>query len=92
MFVIGGGVAGGNFYGNLRPDGTGCYYPTLVMGGPDDADGGTAPRGRWIPTTSVEQYSNTLAKWFGLPQNSGTLETIFPNLDNFASPTLNFLP
>jgi uncharacterized protein (DUF1501 family) len=92
MFVIGGGVAGGNFYGNLRPDGTGSYYPTLVKGGPDDADGGTAPRGRWIPTTSVEQYSNTLAKWFGLPQNSGTLETIFPNLDNFASPTLNFLP
>jgi uncharacterized protein (DUF1501 family) len=92
MFVIGGGVAGGNFYGSLRPDSTGNFYPTLVKGGPDDADGGTAPRGRWIPTTSVEQYSNTIAKWFGLPQDGATLGTVFPNLNNFPTPTLDFLP
>lgn len=92
MFVIGGSVAGGNFYGNLRPDGTGNYYPTLVKGGPDDADSGSAPRGRWIPTTSVEQYSNTIAKWFGLPQDAATLETIFPNLNNFPTASLGFLP
>lgn len=93
MFVIGGSVAGGNFYGNLRPNGGGGeYYPTLVKGGPDDADGGTAPRGRWIPTTSVEQYANTLAKWFGVPQDAATLETIFPNLNNFPTSTLGFLP
>lgn len=92
MFVIGGSVAGGDFYGSLRPDGTGNYYPTLVKGGPDDTDGGTAPRGRWIPTTSVDQYANTIAKWFGLAQDPTTLEEVFPNLNNFATPTLNFLP
>jgi uncharacterized protein (DUF1501 family) len=92
MFVIGGSVAGGNFYGNQRPGGGGDYYPTLVKGGPDDADGGTAPRGRWIPTTSVEQYANTFAKWFGLPQDAATLEATFPNLNNFPTSTLSFLP
>ena len=92
MFVIGGAVAGGNFYGNKRPDNTGDYYPTLVKGGPDDSDGGGAPRGRWIPTTSVEQYANTIAKWFGLPQDAATLETVFPNLNNFPTQTLGFLP
>ena len=92
MFVIGGSVAGGNFYGSQRPGGGGHYYPTLVKGGPDDADGGSNPRGRWIPTTSVEQYSNTIAKWFGLPQDAATLESVFPNLNNFPAPTLSFLP
>jgi uncharacterized protein (DUF1501 family) len=92
LLVIGGAVNGGNFYGSLRPDATGNYYPTLVQGGPDDTDSGTAPRGRWIPTTSVEQYANTIAKWFGLPQDAATLEAVFPNLDNFPTPSLGFLP
>jgi uncharacterized protein (DUF1501 family) len=93
MFVLGGSVSGGDFYGSLRPDGTGNYYPTLTQGGPDDTDGGTAPRGRWIPTTSVDQYASVLAKWFGLPQDTQTLNRVFPNLGNFpASPGLNFLP
>lgn len=93
MFVLGGSVAGGDFYGSLRPDGTGNYYPTLTQGGPDDTDGGTAPRGRWIPTTSVDQYASVLAKWFGLPQDTQTLRSVFPNLGNFpASSSLSFLP
>lgn len=94
MFVLGGSVLGGDFYGSLRPDGSGNYYPTLVQGGPDDTDGGTAPRGRWIPTTSVDQYAAVLAKWFGLPQDAQTLASVFPNLGNFASSNsaLNFLP
>lgn len=94
MFVIGGSVAGGDFYGSLRPDGTGNYYPTLVQGGPDDTDGGTAPRGRWIPTTSVDQYAAVLARWFGLPQDAQTLSAVFPNLANFpgTNSQLGFLP
>lgn len=92
MFVMGGAVAGGDFYGSLRPDGTGTYFPTLTMGGPDDTDSGTAPRGRWIPTTSVDQYASVLARWFGLaPADEAS---VFPNLVNFPGTfsQLGFLP
>lgn len=91
MFVMGGAVNGGNFYGSLRPDGTGNYYPTLTQGGPDDTDGGSAPRGRWIPTTSVDQYAVQLARWFGLPQSEEA--AVFPSLSNFPGTfsQLNFL-
>ncbi len=95
MFVMGGSVIGGDFYGSLRPDGTGNYYPTLAFGGPDDSDSGASARGRWIPTTSVDQYAATLAKWYGLPQDAATLSAVFPNLANFATgtfPQLGFLP
>jgi len=94
MMVMGGSVIGGDFYGSLRPDGSGTYFPTMVLGGPDDTDTGTAPRGRWIPTTSVDQYAAVLARWFGLPQDSATLSTVFPNLGNFPGTfsQLNFLP
>ena len=95
MWVMGGSVMGGDFYGSLRPDGTGNYYPTLTFAGPDDSDSGTNARGRWIPTTSVDQYAAVLAKWYGLPQDVATLATVFPNLTNFAAgtfPSLGFLP
>jgi uncharacterized protein (DUF1501 family) len=94
MFVMGGSVLGGNFYGMNTTNGT--PYPTLTVGtaGPDDTDNGTGARGRWIPTTSVDQYAAILAKWFGLPQEAATLSTVFPNLANFNMTTsnLNFLP
>ena len=94
MFVMGGSVVGGDFYGSLRPDGSGAYFPTLTPGGTDDTDTGTSPRGRWIPTTSVDQYASVLARWFGLPQDTPTLQTVFPNLANFSAsnPQLGFLP
>lgn len=83
MFVMGGAVAGGNFYGSRRPDGSGDYYPSLVMGpsGLDDTDNNASGRGRWIPTTSVEQYAVRLARWFGLAP--GDEATVFPNLSAF---------
>lgn len=94
MFVMGGSVLGGDFYGSLRPDGTGNYFPTLTLGGPDDTDSGTGPRGRWIPTTSVDQYASVMARWFGLPQDTPTLNSVFPNLANFpgTNSQLGFLP
>jgi len=74
-FVFGGAVNGGNFYGT---------YPDLSVGGPDDVPKGS--RGRWIPTTSVDQFAAVLANWFGVPANSSEMQTIFPNLDRFEDP------
>ena len=81
MFVMGGSVNGGDLYGSLRPDGTGSYFPTMTLGGLDDTDSGSSPRGRWIPTTSVDQYAVTLARWFGL--SPADESAVFPNLAAF---------
>ncbi|MBX3288469.1 MAG: DUF1501 domain-containing protein [Acidobacteria bacterium] len=89
MFVIGGAVNGGNFYGMNTSNGT--PFPTLVVGtnGPDDTNNGSGARGRWVPTTSVEQYTATLARWFGLPEDQMT--NVFPNLENFPTSDLGFI-
>jgi uncharacterized protein (DUF1501 family) len=89
MMVLGGSVIGGNIYGSTRPDGTGNFFPTLQLGGPDDVDTGTSPRGRWLPTTSVEQYAATLGRWFGLTDTD--IPVIFPNIVNFPSSNLGFM-
>jgi uncharacterized protein (DUF1501 family) len=86
QFVLGGAVLGGNFYGT--PNGaTGSIFPELIMGGPDDMY--PDDRGRWIPTSAVEQYGATLATWFGVP--SGSLSTVFPLIGNFATQSLGFM-
>jgi uncharacterized protein (DUF1501 family) len=89
MFVIGGSVGGGDFYGMNTSNGT--PFPTLTIGtnGPDDTNSGTGARGRWIPTTSVEQYAATLARWFGLQE--ADMPSVFPNLGNFSSSDLGFM-
>jgi len=76
-FIVGGAVLGGTLYGK---------YPTLALNSPDD-DGGN--RGRWIPSTSIDQYGATLAQWYGLPAN--LLTTVFPNLSKFPTQNLGFL-
>ena len=53
----------------------------FALGGPDDTDGGSNPRGRWIPTTSVEQYAATLATWYGL--SCADLSAVFPLIGRF---------
>jgi uncharacterized protein (DUF1501 family) len=80
QLIVGGSVLGHTLYG---------AYPTLRLGGPDDTDGGTNPRGRWIPTTSVEQYAATLATWYGL--SSADLAAVFPLLSHFPTSNLGFL-
>ena len=86
QFVMGGAVAGGNFYGVPNPL-TNSIFPDLVKGGLDDIS--NDDRGRWIPSTSVEQYGATLARWFGV--SALDLPTVFPNIGNFPTQTLDFL-
>jgi uncharacterized protein (DUF1501 family) len=74
--VVGGAVRGGNIYGTM---------PDFTIRGPDDA----GSRGLWIPTTSVDEYSATLAKWFGV--SATDMPTVFPNLGRFAKPDLGFM-
>ena len=74
--VLGGAVQGNAVYGT---------FPTLALGGPDDAD----QNGRWIPTTALDQYAATLATWFGV--SAANLPSIFPNLANFSTTNLGFL-
>ena len=88
-FVVGGGITGSDFYGSLRPDGSGNYYPTLAFNGPDDADSGAGARGRWIPTSSVEQLAATLSRWYGLPE--ANMASVFPKIVNFTNTNLGFM-
>ena len=73
--VLGGGVRGGDLYGTM---------PSFQMGGPDDVGGG-----RLLPTTSVDQYSATLARWYGLTEPQ--IASVFPNVGNFATSDLGLM-
>ncbi|MDB6146852.1 MAG: hypothetical protein JWO45_516 [Spartobacteria bacterium] len=75
QFVMGGAVRGNRLYG---------AFPTLAVNGPDDTEDG-----RWIPTTSVDEFSATLARWFGVSDTD--MSTVFPNIGRFAQPNLGFL-
>ncbi len=75
-FVVGGAVQGQDMYGQ---------YPVVGVDQANDVGAG-----RLIPTTSVDQYAGTLAKWFGL--SDGQVRQIFPNFGNFgSSPYLGFM-
>ena len=75
-FVVGGAVQGQNMYGQ---------YPIIGVNQANDLGAG-----RLIPTTSVDQYAGTLAKWFGL--SDGQIRTVLPNFGNFgSSPYLGFM-
>jgi uncharacterized protein (DUF1501 family) len=74
--ILGGAVRGGSLYGT---------FPTLALGGPDDAE----REGRWIPTTAVDQYGATLGQWFGA--SPAQLATVFPNLARFPTGDLGFM-
>jgi uncharacterized protein (DUF1501 family) len=76
QLILGGAVQGNAIYGT---------FPTLALGGPDDAD----QNGRWIPTMALDQYAATLATWFGV--SAANLPSIFPNLANFTTSNVGFM-
>jgi uncharacterized protein (DUF1501 family) len=63
--ILGGAVKGQSVYFNT--------FPPFALGQGDDFD----TRGRWIPSSAVDQYGETLVKWFGLNSSA-----VFPNLVN----------
>ena len=74
--VLGGAVRGGDVYGR---------FPYPALGGLDDSGN----RGALIPSTSLDQYGATLAKWFGV--GPAQMAAVFPDLGYFATPDLGFL-
>lgn len=76
QIVVGGAVRGGNLYGT---------FPSLALGGPED----TGSRGVLIPTTSLDQFGGTLARWFGVTPEA--MPGVFPNLPNFGVQDLGFV-
>jgi len=74
-FVMGGAVLGNRVYGS---------FPTVAVGGPEDSG-----QGRLIPTTSVDEYAGTLARWFGV--SDANMSTVLPNIGRFAKPNLGFM-
>ncbi|MEQ1879452.1 MAG: DUF1501 domain-containing protein [Burkholderiales bacterium] len=74
--VVGGAVQGGNIFGT---------FPQVTFGTSDDVG-----QGSLLPTTSVDQYAATVARWFGVPDSR--MSEVLPNIGNFgASRYLGFL-
>ena len=67
--VAGGAVKGGRIYGQ---------FPDLTINGGIDCTGN---RGRWIPTTAVDQKAALIGKWFGL--SDAQVTQVFPNFTRF---------
>lgn len=74
-FVMGGAVLGQRYYGT---------FPIMGINNNDEVGSG-----RLLPSTSVDQYAATLARWFGVAQSD--LSLVLPNIGNFATPNLGFL-
>ena len=81
QIAVGGAVQGQKIYGTMPVLRVGA---TLAADGADDVSGG-----RFIPTTSADQYAATLAKWFGV--NDTNLALVAPSLGNFALKNLGML-
>lgn len=75
QLILGGNVSGGRLYGTA---------PKVSLQSDDQVG-----RGRLLPSTSVDEYSTTLALWLGVSPSD--LNMIAPNIGRFASPDLGFM-
>ena len=71
--MVGGAVKGKAFYGNAPP------VSVTSTSAPDDQ--WHVGQGRLLPSTSVDQYAATLARWFGVADSE--LAGILPKLKHF---------
>jgi uncharacterized protein (DUF1501 family) len=74
-FVVGGAVKGRNYYGT---------FPIMGLNNNDEVGSG-----RLLPTTSVDQYAATMARWFGVSDSN--LSLVLPNIGNFATSNVGFM-
>jgi uncharacterized protein (DUF1501 family) len=82
--IMGGAVQGGRFWGTYPPVQVGLPeldFPLFSVAGNF--------RGAFVPTISMDQYGNTLARWLGLPDADAS--DVFVNIDRFPSRFLGFL-
>ena len=75
-FALGGAVQGGTVYG---------AFPQVTYGTNEDIG-----QGKLLPTTSVDQYAATFARWLGVP-DARVGDDLLPNVRNFATRYLDFL-
>jgi uncharacterized protein (DUF1501 family) len=75
QFVMGGAVNGGRYFGTA---------PQVSLNSDDQVG-----QGRLLPSTGVDQFAATLARWFGC--NTGELPGILPNVTNFTNTNLGFV-
>jgi len=66
-----------------------CSDPRFVRSASDIGAETWEQQGRWLPTSSVDQYAATLLGWFGADE--GQLNQILPNLANFSTRKLGFV-
>ncbi len=74
-FVVGGAVRGQNYYGT---------FPIMGLNNNDEVGSG-----RLLPTTSVDQFAATLARWFGV--SASDMSLVLPNIGNFATANVGFM-
>jgi uncharacterized protein (DUF1501 family) len=83
QFVLGGAVNAG-FYGGPN---AGEEFPIIALGSSNEVG-----QGRLIPTTSVDEYGITFARWMGVT-GSTEFSRVMPNIGRFARTSgLSFLP
>jgi uncharacterized protein (DUF1501 family) len=75
QFVMGGAVNGGKFYGTA---------PSVSVFSNDQVG-----QGRLLPSTAVDQFAATLARWFGC--SASELPGILPNIGHFTNTNLGFV-
>jgi len=73
--MVGGAVKGAALYGTAPP------ISISDTAAPEDQ--WHVGQGRLLPTTSVDQYAATLAKWFGVADSE--MNILLPNLKNFGT-------